>query len=95
MARAGAGGVAEEHLGLAMSPHNGRPGKPGSRAPRPPSSAIPPSRETARIEKYSGTTTRVRYFRLGYASAIGVTMLVVTVVVIYVQCRVARRWRLL
>lgn len=38
--------------------------------------------------------TAFRYFRLGYASAITVTMFVLTAVVIYVQYRLARRWRL-
>jgi len=36
-----------------------------------------------------------RYFRLGYASAIAVTMLVVTALFVYVQYRLARRWKLL
>jgi multiple sugar transport system permease protein len=35
-----------------------------------------------------------RYLRLGYASALSLTMFVVTAVVIYVQFRLARRWRL-
>ncbi|MGQ0617108.1 MAG: carbohydrate ABC transporter permease [Acidimicrobiia bacterium] len=35
-----------------------------------------------------------RYFRLGYASAIAVAMLVVTAILAYVQYRLARRWRL-
>ena len=33
------------------------------------------------------------YFRLGYASAISVTMFVITALVVYVQYRLARRWR--
>jgi multiple sugar transport system permease protein len=36
-----------------------------------------------------------RYFRLGYASAVTVTMFVITALVIFVQYRLARRWRLL
>jgi len=36
-----------------------------------------------------------RYFRLGYASAISLSMFVVTILVIYVQYRTARRWRLI
>ena len=36
-----------------------------------------------------------RYFRLGYASAISVTMFLVTGLAIYAQYRFARRWRLL
>ena len=36
-----------------------------------------------------------RYFRLGYASAIAVTMLVVTAFVVVIQYRLARRWQLL
>ncbi len=36
-----------------------------------------------------------RYFRLGYASAIAVTMLAVTAFVVFVQYRLARRWQLL
>lgn len=36
-----------------------------------------------------------RYFRLGYASAISLTMFVLTGLAIYVQYRIARRWRLL
>lgn len=35
-----------------------------------------------------------RYFRLGYASAIAVTMLVVTAAAGYVQYRIFRRWRI-
>jgi multiple sugar transport system permease protein len=38
--------------------------------------------------------TAFRYFRLGYASAITLTMFVLTALVIYVQYRLARRWRL-
>jgi multiple sugar transport system permease protein len=38
--------------------------------------------------------TAFRYFRLGYASAITVTMFVLTALVIYVQYRLARRWRM-
>lgn len=34
------------------------------------------------------------YFRLGYASAIALTMLVATAVIVWVQYRLARRWRL-
>jgi multiple sugar transport system permease protein len=34
------------------------------------------------------------YFRLGYAAAISVTMFAITAVVVYVQYRLARRWRL-
>jgi multiple sugar transport system permease protein len=36
-----------------------------------------------------------RYFRLGYASAVTLTMLVLTALIILVQYRLARRWRLL
>lgn len=36
-----------------------------------------------------------RYFRLGYASAISVTMFVLTGLAIYAQYRAAKRWRLL
>lgn len=36
-----------------------------------------------------------RYFRLGYASAMSITMFVLTALAIYVQYRLARRWRLL
>ena len=36
-----------------------------------------------------------RYFRLGYASAVTVTMFVITALVIFAQYRLARRWRLL
>lgn len=36
-----------------------------------------------------------RYFRLGYASAISVTMFVLTGLAIYIQYRAAKRWRLL
>ena len=39
--------------------------------------------------------TAFRYFRLGYASTIALTMFAVTAVIIYVQYRLARRWRLL
>jgi multiple sugar transport system permease protein len=39
--------------------------------------------------------TAFRYFRLGYASTIALTMFVVTALVIYVQYRLARRWRLI
>jgi multiple sugar transport system permease protein len=39
--------------------------------------------------------TAFRYFRLGYASAIAVTMLVATAAVVLLQYRLARRWRLL
>ena len=35
------------------------------------------------------------YFRLGYASAISVTLFLLTVAVVFVQYRLARRWRLL
>jgi multiple sugar transport system permease protein len=35
-----------------------------------------------------------RYFRLGYASAMTITMFVITVIVVLVQVRLARRWRL-
>ncbi|MBA2725458.1 MAG: sugar ABC transporter permease [Actinobacteria bacterium] len=34
-----------------------------------------------------------RYFRLGYASAISVTMLLVTATVLMIQYRIWRRWR--
>jgi multiple sugar transport system permease protein len=36
-----------------------------------------------------------RYFRLGYASAVTLTMFAITALVIYVQYRLARRWRLI
>jgi len=36
-----------------------------------------------------------RYFRLGYASAMTISMFVLTALVIYVQYRLARRWRLI
>jgi multiple sugar transport system permease protein len=36
-----------------------------------------------------------RYFRLGYASAVTLTMFAITALVIFVQYRLARRWRLL
>jgi multiple sugar transport system permease protein len=36
-----------------------------------------------------------RYFRLGYASAISLTMFVLTGLAIYIQYRVARRWKLI
>jgi multiple sugar transport system permease protein len=36
-----------------------------------------------------------RYFRLGYASAVTITMFVITALVIFVQYRLAKRWRLL
>ena len=36
-----------------------------------------------------------RYFRLGYASAMALSLFVLTALVIYVQYRLARRWRLL
>jgi multiple sugar transport system permease protein len=36
-----------------------------------------------------------RYFRLGYASALSVSMFVITALVIFIQYRLARRWRLL
>jgi multiple sugar transport system permease protein len=39
--------------------------------------------------------TAFRYFRLGYASTIALTMFVLTAAIIYVQYRLARRWRLL
>ena len=38
--------------------------------------------------------TAFRYFRLGYASAITVTMFVLTALVIYLQYRLAKRWKL-
>ncbi|MDP9067282.1 MAG: sugar ABC transporter permease [Actinomycetota bacterium] len=38
--------------------------------------------------------TAFRYFRLGYASTIALTMFVVTALVVYVQYRLAKRWRL-
>ena len=37
--------------------------------------------------------TAFRYFRLGYASAITLTLFVVTAVIVYVQYRLVRRWR--
>jgi multiple sugar transport system permease protein len=39
--------------------------------------------------------TAFRYFRLGYASTIALTMFAMTAAIIYVQYRLARRWRLL
>ncbi|MGH2820638.1 MAG: carbohydrate ABC transporter permease [Actinomycetota bacterium] len=36
-----------------------------------------------------------RYFRLGYASAMTVTMFVITAAIVYLQYRLVRRWRLL
>lgn len=39
--------------------------------------------------------TAFRYFRLGYASTIAVTLFALTALVIYVQYRLARRWRLI
>lgn len=36
-----------------------------------------------------------RYFRLGYASTIALTMFVMTGVIVYVQYRLAKRWRLI
>lgn len=36
-----------------------------------------------------------RYFRLGYASAVALTMLLATGLVVYLQYRLVRRWRLL
>jgi multiple sugar transport system permease protein len=36
-----------------------------------------------------------RYFRLGYASAVTLSMFAITALVIFVQYRLARRWRLL
>ena len=38
--------------------------------------------------------TAFRYFRLGYASSIAVAMFVITGLIVYVQYRLARRWRL-
>lgn len=38
--------------------------------------------------------TAFRYFRLGYASTIALTMFLLTVAVVLVQYRIARRWRL-
>lgn len=35
-----------------------------------------------------------RYFRLGYASTIAVTMFLMTALIVYVQYRLAKRWRL-
>ena len=35
-----------------------------------------------------------RYFRLGYASTIAVTMFLMTAAIVYVQYRLAKRWRL-
>lgn len=39
--------------------------------------------------------TAFRYFRLGYASTIALTMFAVTALIVFVQYRLARRWRLL
>ena len=39
--------------------------------------------------------TAFRYFRLGYASTIALTMVVFTALIVFVQYRLARRWRLL
>ncbi len=38
--------------------------------------------------------TAFRYFRLGYASTIALTMFIITAVIVLVQYRLARRWRL-
>jgi len=37
--------------------------------------------------------TAFRYFRLGYASTIALTMFLLTVAIVFVQYRIARRWR--
>jgi len=37
--------------------------------------------------------TAFRYFRLGYASTIALTMFLLTAAIVYVQYRIARRWR--
>ena len=39
--------------------------------------------------------TAFRYFRLGYASTIAVSMFLMTALIVYVQYRMAKRWRLL
>lgn len=39
--------------------------------------------------------TAFRYFRLGYASTIALTMFLMTALVVYVQYRMAKRWRVL
>jgi len=39
--------------------------------------------------------TAFRYFRLGYASTIALSMFVLTAAVVYVQYRMAKRWRVL
>ena len=39
--------------------------------------------------------TAFRYFRLGYASTIALTMFALTALIVYVQYRLARRWRLI
>lgn len=39
--------------------------------------------------------TAFRYFRLGYASTLALTMVVLTALIVYVQYRLARRWRIL
>lgn len=38
--------------------------------------------------------TAFRYFRLGYASTIALSMFLLTALIVYVQYRIARRWRL-
>lgn len=39
--------------------------------------------------------TAFRYFRLGYASTIALTMVLITALIVFVQYRLARGWRLL
>ena len=39
--------------------------------------------------------TAFRYFRLGYASTIAVSMFLMTALIVYVQYRMAKRWRVL
>lgn len=39
--------------------------------------------------------TAFRYFRLGYASTIALSMFLMTAVIVYVQYRLAKRWRML
>ncbi|MDQ4065192.1 MAG: sugar ABC transporter permease, partial [Actinomycetota bacterium] len=36
-----------------------------------------------------------RYFRFGYASAMAVTLFVLTAIALFIQYRLARRWKLL
>ena len=53
-----------------------------------------PQRATTTLSLYLYETA-YRYFRLGYAAAVSMTILVVAAATVAVQYRVARRWRLL